>query len=530
MSFAPSRLRLGRAFDSVRRVSELVELAPPAPVSLDSLVRVARGARVRFAETVWPRIAAAHAQFRRVQASDRLVYGVNTGCGPLCEHLVPAADVAAFQANLVRSHASGLGPAHGRDVTRATLAVRALTLAQGRSGVRRAVVETLVAMLDADICPRIPEIGSVGASGDLVELAHVALAVMGEGSVLHDGCVRPAAEALAAAGLRSLVLEGREGLALMNGTACETGQAALVVVGGEQLLDVAEGVAALVVDVFGGSPEAFDARLHAVRPHAGQVATAAHMARLLTGSRRVRAGGARGVLGAGRAEAVQDPYTLRCVPQVLGAVRATLAHVRDVVTTELNAVGDNPTFFPEEDAVLHGGNFHGQPLALAVDHAKVALAEIALFSERRLARLLDPATNGGLPPFLIRDRAGTRSGLMGLQYCASSSVAENGVLAHPATLGSVPTNANNQDVVPMGSVGVRQARRILDNACRVVAIELVAAAEAADLVGSGDLAPATRALHEAVRRLVPPLTADRPLGDDVERLVTALPDLARVVG
>jgi len=252
--------------------------------------------------------------------------------------------------------------------------------------------------------------------------------------------------------------------------------------------------------------------------------------RLLAGSERVRGADARGPLGDGRTEPVQDPYTLRGIPQVLGAVRATLAHVRDVVAIEVNAVGDNPTFFPEDDAVLHGGNFHGQPLALAVDHAKVALAELGLFSERRLARLLDPATNGGLPPFLIRDRAGTRSGLMGLQYCASSSVAENAVLAHPATLGSVPTNANNQDVVPMGSVGVRQARRILDNARRIVAIELVAAAEAVDVAGATGLAPGTRRLHEAVRALVPPLVADRPLGADVERVVGALDDLAVVAG
>jgi histidine ammonia-lyase len=216
------------------------------------------------------------------------------------------------------------------------------------------------------------------------------------------------------------------------------------------------------------------------------------------------------------------------VPQVLGAVRATLAHVREAVSIEVNAVCDNPTFFPEDDVVLHGGNFHGQPLALAIDHAKVALAEVALFSERRIARLLDPATNGGLPPFLIRDRAGTRSGLMGLQYCASSSVADNAVLAHPATLGSVPTNANNQDVVPMGSVGVRQARRILDNARRVVAIELLTAAEAVDVAAADGLAPATNALYERIRALVPPLVTDRPLGDDVERLIEALPNLAAV--
>jgi len=521
-------LRRGGAFDSVAPVGEAIVLAPPAVLSLDDVARVAGGARLRVAAEVWPQVEAAYAQFCRLQASDRLVYGVNTGCGPLCEHLVPLADVPAFQANLVRSHASGLGPSHPRDVVRATLAVRALTLAQGRSGVRRAVVETLLAMLDADICPRIPEIGSVGASGDLVELAHVALAVMGEGQVEHDGRPRPALEALAAAGIAPLVLEGREGLALMNGTACESAQAALACVGADELVTVAEGVAALVIDVFGANPEAFDARLHAVRPHAGQIETAAHLRRLLDGSGRVRGAAARGPLGAGRTEPVQDAYTLRCVPQVLGAVRATLAHVREIVTIEVNAIGDNPTFFPEDDVVLHGGNFHGQPLALAIDHAKVALAEIALFSERRIARLLDPATNGGLPPFLIRDRAGTRSGLMGLQYCASSTVAENAVLAHPATLGSVPTNANNQDVVPMGSVGVRQARRVLENARRVVAIELVTAAEAVDVAGAEGLAPGTRALYEHVRALVPPLVADRPLGADVERVVAALGELAAV--
>jgi len=213
---------------------------------------------------------------------------------------------------------------------------------------------------------------------------------------------------------------------------------------------------------------------------------------------------------------------------VLGAVRATVAHVRSVVETEVNSVTDNPTFLAEDDAVLHAGNFNGQPVALAVDHLKVALAEVALFSERRLARLLDPALNGGLPPFLIRDRVGVRSGLMGLQYCASSTVADNAVLAHPATLGSVPTNANNQDVVGMGTVGVRQARRIAENARRVVAIELLAAAEAADLVGTDALAPGTRAVHALVRDLVPPLLVDRPLGGDVERLARALDDVAAV--
>src|SRR5262249_24185145 len=276
----------------------------------------------------------------------------------------------------------------------------------------------------------------------------------------------------------------------------------------------------------GGSVEAFDARVHAARGHAGQSASAAHLRALLAGSRRLRTSESAGAPTDGRVAPVQDAYTLRCIPQVLGAVRATVAHVRDVVAAELNAVTDNPTFFPEEDVVLHAGNFHGQPVALAIDHLKVALAEVALFSERRLARLLDPATNRGLPPFLIRDGAGVRSGLMGLQYCASSTVADNAVLARPASLGSVPTNANNQDVVGMGTVGVRQARRLLENARRVGALELLAAAEAAELVGIADLAPATRRVVARVREHVAPLLDDRPLGDDVERLVRVLDAVA----
>lgn len=507
-------------------MSQSVSLAPPAALTLDDVDRIARGTTVSLGDGVRARLLASHRQLETLAKSGRVVYGLNTGCGPLCDRTVPAAEAARFQLNLVRSHASGIGPAHDEVVVRATMAVRAQSLAQGRSGVRPLVVDTLLAMLNAGLLPIIPETGSVGASGDLVELAHVARAVIGEGQVTWRGARRPAAEAFAEAGIAPLVLEGREALALMNGTSCETAQAALAVVGAERLVEAAEAASALAIEVFGGSPEAFDARVHGARPHAGQAASAAHLRALLAGSRRLRDAAARGGPDGERTPAVQDAYTLRCVPQVLGAVRATIAHVRDVIAVEVNAVTDNPTFFPEDDVVLHAGNFHGQPVALAIDHLKVALAEVALFAERRLARLLDPATNGGLPPFLIRDRVGLRSGLMGLQYCASSTVAENSVLAHPASLGSVPTNANNQDVVGMGSVAVRQARRLLENARRVVAIELIAAAEAVDLVGTDGMGARTRAAYAAVRAVVPPLLDDRPLGDDVERLVAALDGVA----
>jgi histidine ammonia-lyase len=499
-----------------------VVLAPPTPLTLEALGHIAAGAPVVLGHDVAERLEASHRQLLALLRSGRIVYGLNTGCGPLCDRPVPPEAAARFQANLVRSHAAGMGPPHGRSVVRATMAARAFSLAQGRSGVRPAIVDTLVAMLNAGIHPVVPEVGSVGASGDLVELAHVARALMGEGEVEWRETHRPAGTALAAAGIAPLALEGREALALMNGTSCETAQAVLLVLAAEELVAAAEAAAALAIEVLGGSPEAFDARVHTARPHPGQQESAARLRALLAGSRRLRDGGARASAGNGRVSPVQDAYTLRCVPQVLGAVRATIAHVREVVAIELNAVTDNPTFFPEDDVVLHAGNFHGQPIALATDHLKVALAEVALFSERRLARLLDPATNRGLPPFLIRDEVGVRSGLMGLQYCASSTVADSTVLAHPASLGSVPTNANNQDVVGMGTVAVRQARRLLENARRVVAIELLAGAEAVELVGLEDLGAETKAVHARIRELVPPLLEDRPLGADVERLAASL--------
>jgi histidine ammonia-lyase len=528
---APGALRLASRSVLARQSREeaAVVLAPPVPLTLEEVGRIAAGARVALEASSRERLAASHRQLLGLAASGRTIYGLNTGCGPLCDRPVAPDASGRFQQNLVRSHATGLGPAHGREVVRATMAARAYSLAQGRSAVRPLVVERLVEMLNAGLHPVVPEIGSVGASGDLVELAHLARALMGEGEVEWQGERRAAAEGLAAAGLAPLAFEGREALALMNGTSCETAQAALAVLGAEELVAAAEAAAALVLEALGASPEALDPRVHGVRAHAGQGASAARLRALLAGSGRLRDAAARRAPEEGsRLVPVQDAYTLRCVPQVLGAVRATLAHVREVVTTELNAVTDNPTFFPEDGAVLHAGNFHGQPVALAVDHLKVALAEVALFAERRLARLLDPATNGGLPPFLIRDQAGVRSGLMGLQYCASATVADNSVLAHPATLGSVPTNANNQDVVGMGTVGVRQARRMLENGRRVVAIELIAGAEAIDLTGTAELGTGTRRVYELVRGLVPPLVEDRSLAPDVERVTGALGAVAAV--
>jgi len=505
-------------------VSEPVVLAPPADVALEDVGAIAGGAAVALGADVPVRMRASLAALERAAASGRVVYGLTTGCGPLCDR--PIADEAriAFQRNLVRSHASGLGAAHDDVVVRATMAARVVSIGQGCSGVRPLLAETLVAMLNAGVHPIVPETGSVGASGDLVELAHVALAVMGEGDVAWRGTRQPARTALDAVGIAPVRFEGREGLAMMNGTSCEVGQAALAVLQTEAIIEAATAAAAVIIDVLGGSPEAFDERLYEARRHPGHGAIAARLRACLAGSHRVRPTAER----TGDGAQIQDAYTLRCTPQILGAVVDTVAHARGVVERELNGVTDNPLILPD-GAIVHGGNFHGHPLALAMDHLAVAVAEIGLLAERRLARLLDPKTNEGLPAFLIGGAAGERSGLMGLQYCASSSVAENAVLAHPATLGSVPTNANNQDVVPMGSVGVRRVRRIVDNVRRIVAIELLAAAEAVERVGAGALAPGTRAVWQAIRGLVPAIDVDRPLGADVERIAQAVAsrDVAR---
>src|SRR5262245_7670054 len=313
-----------------------------APLTLEAVDRIASGAPVMLDTAARERLVRSHRQLATLVAAGRVVYGLNTGCGPLCDRPVSPEDAARFQLNLVRSHATGVGAPHPAEVVRATMAVRAQTLAQGRSAVRPAVVEMLVAMLNAGIVPLVPEIGSVGASGDLVELAHVARAVAGEGTVERDGRRLPAAAALAGAGLSPLALDGREALAMMNGTSCEAAQAALVVLGAERLVVAAETAAALVLEVFGANPEAFDARVHRARPQPGQPESAAHLRALLQGSQRLDDTTARGVPGDVRARPVQDAYTLRCVPQVLGAVRATIAHVREVVAVEINAITDNP--------------------------------------------------------------------------------------------------------------------------------------------------------------------------------------------
>lgn len=454
------------------------------------------------------RMDVAYAFLRQLAEQRVPVYGLTTGCGPLAEHGVDPAQREAFQRNLVRSHAATLGREHAPELVRAAMAVRAHVLAQGRSGVDPRLVDTLAGMLNAGIHPLVREIGGVGASGDLVELAQIALAVLGEGPVEMNGQRIDATQALRTANLEPIVPAYREGLALMNGTSFHTGAAALLLVDAERLLAAAQVTAALGLEALLGEYEALDPLVHKARPHDGQVEVAARLAALVRGSKLLRDDGSP----AHR----QDPYSLRCIPQILGPVLSIVASVRSTVETEINSICDNPIFFADEQRVVHGGNFHGQPVALALDQLKLGLVEVGVQSERRTARLLDASLNRGLPAFLVADAAGVHSGFMGLQYGASVMAAENLVLATPAAVHSVPTNANNQDVVSMGMLAARQARQVLDNVRRMVAIEMLCAAQALDLRGVPQAGVGSREAHRLVREMVPMLREDRPLSGDVD--------------
>jgi histidine ammonia-lyase len=389
-------------------------------------------------------------------------------------------------------------------------------LALGHSGVAPAAIELLIGMLNAGLHPIVREVGGVGASGDLVELAEIARAAIGEGEVEVGGRVIAAAAALHGAGLAPLQPRHREGLALMNGTSFHTGVGAVLVMRARQLAAAAQVAAAMLFEALGGHREALDPALQAARPHAGQRVVAERLARLTRDSTLVR--------GDGSAPARQDPYTVRCIAQVIGPALEAIDAAGAVVDTELNAVSDNPLFLADAGRVVHGGNFHGQSVAMALDQLKTALVAIGVMAERRIARVLDAALSGGLPPFLIRGDAGLQSGFMGLQYTATTLAAENAQLAAPASVRSIPTNANNQDVVSMGMLAARHAARVLDNVEQLTAIELLCAAQALELRGIERAGTGTRAAHALLRVRTAPVLEDRPLAVEVDEVVKAIDD------
>lgn len=480
-------------------------------LQLADVVAVAEGAPVAFSAPARTRVAAARAVIERAVGSGATIYGVTTGFGALADVRIDPSEAAELQHGIVRSHATAVGRPLGREEARAMLLLRAHVLALGHSGVRPELIDLMVEMLNQDVIPAVPEQGSLGASGDLAPLANLALPLIGHGDVLApEGGVEPARPAMARAGLAPMRLEAKEGLALVNGT---QGMLAVGILASERaarLVRTADVVAAMTIEAALGTDAAFDERLQRLRPHPGQSASAANLRRLLAGS-PIRES------HRDSPHLVQDAYSLRCAPQVHGATRDTLAHARTVLGIEAGSVSDNPIVLPRADGdgeVRSGGNFHGMPVAVAMDALAAALVPLASISERRLYRLLDATLSNGLPPFLVHG-SGLNSGFMLVQYTAASLVSESKSLAHPASVDSIPSSAGQEDHVSMGMTAARHAREIVTNAETVLALEALAAAQALDLRAPLGPGPATRAVHDALRSSVPFFEADREFGPDI---------------
>ena len=478
-------------------------------LSLDQLVAIADGAAtVGLAEAARQRVAAARAVVDRLADGDAAVYGVNTGFGNVAETRSARGDLAQLQVNLVRSHAAGVDDPLPPRTVRAMLALRANVLARGCSGIRVETLEALLALANHGIHPRVPARGSVGASGDLAPLAHLALVLIGEGQAWDGVRAVDGGRALADAGLAPVTLVAKEGLALINGTQASTAVLALALDGALTLARAADVTAALSIDALLGSRRPFEARIHAARPFEGQAASAANLWRLLEGS----------PLNASHANCgrVQDAYSERCVPQVHGAAREALAWVRHIVTVEMNAATDNPMVFADTSEIVSGGNFHGAPVALAADLLAMAVTQLATISERRAERLVNPALSG-LPAFLTR-HGGLQSGLMIAQVTAAALASELKTLCHPASADTIPTSANKEDHVSMSMAAALKAERALSLARRVLAVEVLCACQAIDLRAPLTSSPPLMAAHAAVRAVVPPLTDDRPPSPDIEAI------------
>ncbi len=482
------------------------------PLSLEEVETVARGK----AGVILSRQAARALDVGRRVVEDIVsrgdtVYGITTGFGRFAEITIPTSEIERLQVNLVRSHATGVGPLFAPEQVRAVMLLQANKLCRGASGVRRLVVEMLAGMLNHDVVPLVPQQGSVGASGDLAPMAHIALATIGRGRAWFRGREMSGAKALKRAGLRPLQLKAKEGLALTNGTEVMTAVGILTLLEGERLAKLADLAGAMSLEALRGTPTAFQPGIHRLRPHPGQARSAANLRKLLARS-SIR----RSHLGCGK---VQDAYCLRCMPQVHGASRDALAYIRRVLEIEANSITDNPLVL-DGGRIVSGGNFHGQPVALAMDFLGLALAELADISERRIARILDPSLSG-LPGFLTR-KGGINSGLMIVQNTAASLVSENKVLAHPASVDSIPTSANQEDHVSMGTIAARKARQIAGNTAAVLACELLCAAQGLEFLRP--LAPGrgvAAALAE-LRRTVPPAASDREFYQDIDKIMKAI--------
>jgi len=485
------------------------------PLSLSEIARVAHGdAALQISASAHERIRASRQVIEGIVAKGGVVYGVSTGFGKLSDVHVPVGELRQLQLNLVRSHACGIGNPLSAPEVRAMILLRANVLALGLSGIRLEVIELLCELNNRGIVPVVPEKGSVGASGDLAPLAHLSLTLIGEGEAFYKGERLPSSDALEKAGLRPVVLEAKEGLALLNGTQAMHAVGGLALFRAKRLVRVADVVGTMTLEALKGTPTAFDSRIQKARPHPGQEAVAKHLRHLLRDS-EIRLSH---LVNDSR---VQDAYSLRCMPQVHGAIRGALEHCEEVLEIESASATDNPLVFAESGDVLSGGNFHGAPLALALDYAAIAVTDLMSISERRTDRLVNPDTSEGLPPFLA-PHAGTHSGFMILHVAAVALLNEAKVLAHPASIDNLPTSGGKEDHVSMGMTAALKLRTIVENAEHVLAIELLAAAEGLEFRHPLKAGVGVEEAYARVRKISAAVDADRSMSSDIALVAAAI--------
>ena len=479
-------------------------------LNISDVVDVARREfKVEISDVAWAKVQKARDLVEKYVEEERVSYGITTGFGKFSDVVVSQKDTATLQKNLIISHSCGVGNPLSEEVVRGIMFLRIANLSIGHSGIRRVTLEKLIELLNKKVHPVVPEKGSLGASGDLAPLSHIVLTILGLGEAFYEGVRMSSSEALAKAGIDPLPeLSSKEGLALINGTQVMTSIGALAIYDAEMLAKTADIACALTSEALNGITCAYDKRVHEVRGHSGQITTAKNLLRVLEDSQMTTKQGEK---------RVQDPYVLRCAPQIHGASKDAINFIKEKVEIEINAVTDNPLIFPDEDDVISGGNFHGQPMALPMDFLAIALSEVANVSERRLERLVNPSLSNGLPAFLT-ENGGINSGYMIVQYSAASLVSENKVLAHPASVDSIPSSANQEDHVSMGTIAARKAAEILGNARKVVAMEIMGACQGIDLREDRVLGKGSKQAYEVVREKVSMLKEDRIMYYDIDKV------------
>jgi len=491
-------------------------------LTIDEVIRVAGNReKVELSEEAQRKVKKARDYVDKKLKEGAIIYGITTGFGKFSDTLISKEEACDLQRNLIVSHACAMGNPLPMKIVRAAMLLRCNALARGNSGISAETLGTLIGMLNAGVHPVIPEKGSLGASGDLAPLAHMVLPMIGEGKAEYNGNILPGSEAMKNAGIPVIELAAKEGLALINGTPIMAAIGLCALRGAMDLAKLADITAAMTAEALQGITKAYDAKVHTVRNQKGQQETACNLRTILEGSKNA---------GRENPHKLQDPYSLRCVPQVHGASRDAISYVLEIVNRELNAVTDNPLIFPDEDEVISGGNFHGQPLALAFDFLKIALSEYADISERRIERLVNPDLSEGLAAFLTK-HGGICSGFMITQYSAASMVSENKIYAHPASVDSIPSSGNHEDHVSMGTTAARTAAMILDNTQKVLGIELFAASQAIWLRGEKGLSKATQAAYDYIRKSVDPVDRDIVMHDELVKFDEMIKsgDIIRIV-